>query len=156
MPAPAAIDHLSDCFGLSAFERDVLLLCAGVEMDAQLAAQCEIATGESRRHGATFGLALAALDAPHWSALAPVGPLRRWRLVEVDESAGLAQGRLRIDERILHYLAGVNYLDVRLRSLLRPAMPPTAMAETHRAVCDDRRSDAHRNWRRQTMRHSCG
>ena len=86
--------------------------------------------------GATFGLALAALDAPHWSALAPVRPLRRWRLVEVDESAGVARGRLRIDERILHYLAGVNYLDVRLRSLLRPAMPPTAMADAHRAVCD--------------------
>ena len=137
MPAPAAIDHLSDCFGLSAFERDVLLLCAGVEMDAQLAAQCEIATGEARRQGATFGLALAALDAPHWSALAPVMPLRRWRLVEFDESAGVARGRLRIDERILHYLAGVNYLDARLRSLLRPVMPPTAMADVHRAVGAD-------------------
>jgi AAA+ superfamily predicted ATPase len=136
MPAPAAIDHLSDCFGLSAFERDVLLLCAGVEMDAQLAAQCEIAAGESRRQGATFGLALAALESPHWSALAPVSPLRRWRLVEVDESAGVARGRLRIDERILHYLAGVNYLDLRLRSLLRKATPPTTMADAHRAVCD--------------------
>jgi len=136
MPTPAAIDHLSDCFGLSAFERDVLLLCAGVEMDAQLATQCEVASGESRRQGVSFGLALAALDAPHWSALAPVRPLRRWRLVEVDESAGVARGRLRIDERILHYLAGVNYLDVRLRSLLRPALPPTAMAETHCAVGD--------------------
>ena len=136
MPAPAAIDHLSDCFGLSAFERDALLLCAGIEMDAQLAAQCEMAAGETRRQGATFGLALAALDAPHWSSLAPVGPLRRWRLVEVDESAGLARGRLRIDERILHFLAGVNYLDLRLRSLLREATPPTAMAGAHRAVCD--------------------
>jgi AAA+ superfamily predicted ATPase len=137
MPAPAAIDLLKDSFGLSAFERDLLLLCAGVEMDAQLAAQCEIATGESRRQGATFGLALAALEAPHWSALAPVRPLRRWRLVEVDESACVARGRLRIDERILHYLAGVNYLDVRLRSLLRPARRPTAMAETHREVGGD-------------------
>jgi AAA+ superfamily predicted ATPase len=137
MPTPAAIDHLSDCFGLSAFERDVLLLCAGVEMDAQLATQCEIATGEPRRQGVSFGLALAALDAPHWSAVVPVRPLRRWRLVEVDESAGVSRGRLRIDERVLHFLAGVNYLDVRLRSLLRPALAPTAMAETHCVVVDD-------------------
>jgi len=136
MPAPAAIDHLSRCFGLSAFERDVLLLCAGVEMDAQIATQCEAATGESRRQGATFGLALGALEAPHWSALAPVSPLRRWRLVEVDGSAGLARGRLRIDERILHYLAGVDYLDVRLLGLLRSAPAPGAMAESHRTVCD--------------------
>ena len=74
MPAAAAIDHLSDSFGLSAFERDVLLLCAGVEMDSQLAAQCEVTASEPRRQGITFGLALATLDAPHWSALAPVGP----------------------------------------------------------------------------------
>ena len=136
MPAPAAVDHLSDCCGLSAFERDVLLLCAGVEMDSQLAAHCEMATGEPRGQGATFGLALATLEPPHWSALSPVSPLRRWRLVEVDESAGLTRGRLRIDERILHYLAGVNYLDVRLRSLLRETAPPAAMADAHRAVCD--------------------
>ena len=135
MPAPPAIDHLADGFGLSGFERDTLLLCAGVEMDAQLAVQCETAADESRRQGASFGLALAALAAPHWSALAPVGPLRRWRLVEVDESAGLARARLRIDERILHYLGGVNYLDLRLRSLLREAAPPAAMGEAHRAVC---------------------
>ncbi|MGV8803577.1 MAG: ATP-binding protein [Polaromonas sp.] len=136
LPAPAAIDLLVDCCGLSPFEREVLLLCAGVEMDAQLAAQCERIAGEPRRHGATFGLALAVLEAPHWSALAPVGPLRRWRLVEVDDSAGLARGRLRIDERVLHYLAGVNYLDARLHSLLREATPPTAMADAHCAVCD--------------------
>jgi AAA+ superfamily predicted ATPase len=137
MPAPAAIDHLSDCFGLSAFERDVLLCCAGVEMNAQFAAQCQIATGDGRRQCATFELALAALDAPHWSALTPVRPLRRWRLVEADESTGLARGHLRIDERILHYLTGVNYLDIRLRSLFRPVMPTTTMAETHRAVVED-------------------
>ncbi|MDQ3259151.1 MAG: ATP-binding protein, partial [Acidobacteriota bacterium] len=34
MPAPAAIDTLCATFGLSPFERDVLLLCAGVELDA--------------------------------------------------------------------------------------------------------------------------
>jgi hypothetical protein len=136
LPAPAAIDRLSGCFGLSAFERDILLLCAGVELDAQLDAQCAAAVGEPHGHGATFGLALAALEAPHWSALAPAGPLRRWRLVELDEAIGVTRAPLRLDERVLHYLAGVNFLDIRLRSLLRPVMPPPGMAETHRAVVD--------------------
>lgn len=135
MPAPAAIDRLAERLGLSAFERDVLLLCAGVDMDAQFAAQCDAAGSEPRRPGPTFSLALAALEAPHWSALAPVRPLRRWRLLEVDEAAGLARARLRIDERILHFLAGVNYLDVRLRSLLHHVARPGAMAATHRALC---------------------
>lgn len=137
MPAPAAIDRLSGLFGLSPFERDVLLLCAGTEMDAELALRCERAASESGTRGATFGLAMATLDAPHWSAITPVRPLRRWRLVELDDSSGLTRGRLRIDERILHYLAGVNCLDARLRSLLRPAAPPTAMTATHCAIADD-------------------
>jgi hypothetical protein len=136
MTEPAAIDCLADSFGLSAFERDVLLLCAGVEMDAQFAERCEIATGESRRPRPTFGLALSALESAHWSALAPVRPLRRWRLLELDESLGLCRGGLRIDERVLHYLAGANYLDVRLRSLMRQAVAQTTLAESHRALSE--------------------
>ena len=135
MPSIAAIDHLMAAFNLSSFERDVLLLCAGVEMDAAIAERCATAHGDTRRAHVSLGLALATLDDPHWSALAPVRPLRRWRLLEVDESAGLAQGRLRIDERVLHYLAGVNYLDPRLQALLRARPASEVMAQTHSDVC---------------------
>jgi hypothetical protein len=40
MTAPAAIDLLAQRFDLSPFEREILLLCAGVEMDSALAAWC--------------------------------------------------------------------------------------------------------------------
>ena len=90
---------------------------------------------------------------PHWSALAPVSPLRRWRLVEVDESAGLTRGRLRIDERILHYLAGVNYLDVRLRGLLR--RPRRRLPWPTRIARSPTTCAAPSKWQRRT-RHSCG
>jgi len=133
MPAPAAIDRLSSTFELSNFERDTLLLCAGVEMDSGLAALC--ANG-ARGAQATFGIALATLPDAHWSALTPVRPLRHWRMVEIDEREGIANARLRIDERVLHYLAGVNYLDTRLQSLLRPLSPPRAMAGPHRQAVD--------------------
>jgi hypothetical protein len=112
----------------------VLLLAAGVEMDAEVARRCSEAHGTMHRPYATFGLALAALGDPHWSALTPVRPLRRWRLIEVDDRDGMANARLRIDERILHYLAGVNYLDTRLQPLVRPQSPPLAMTETHRRI----------------------
>jgi len=135
IPGVPAIDYLADRFGLSAFERDLLLLAAGVEMDSELAALVSAARGEGRRDGVTLGLALSALEGPHWSALTPARPLRRWRLIEVDDSAGLTQGRVRIDERILHFLAGVNHLDGRLRGLTRPAEPSAVMAQEHRAVC---------------------
>ena len=33
---PAAIDHVATVFGLSSFERDILVLCAGVELDGRI------------------------------------------------------------------------------------------------------------------------
>jgi ATPase family associated with various cellular activities (AAA)/Winged helix domain, variant len=122
LAAPAAIDGLAALFGLSDFERSLLLLCAAVEMQAEIATLCA-AAGNVQRREATFGLALGALEGAHWSALTPAAPLRRWRLVEPDGSAPLTTAPLRIDERILHYIAGINALDARLRPyvLQRPA-----------------------------------
>ena len=134
LPAPAAIDVLAKNFGFSAFERDILLLCAGVEMNADLARSCAEAQGGSQRTYVTFGLGLARLQDSHWDALTPVAPLRRWRLIEVDETGGLTNGRIRLDERILHYLAGVNYLDPRLRPFLRHKPAVTVMAKGHRDI----------------------
>ena len=74
---PAAIDHLSAVFGLTTFERDTLLLCAGVEMDSKIATLCGEAQGYPQRAYMTFGLAMAVVPEAHWSALAPVRPLRR-------------------------------------------------------------------------------
>jgi hypothetical protein len=133
---PAAIDQLADTFGLSPFERDVLLLCAGVEMDAALAACCAAAGGTPVRPYATFGLALGALAEPHWSAITPVRPLRLWRLLDVKDDQALVSSRLSIDERVLHYLAGVSYLDTRLRPLLRPHALPAVIADSHLHVVD--------------------
>jgi hypothetical protein len=137
MPAPAAIDLLVQRFALSGFERALLLLAAGVEMDARLAACCASAAGAPGQPWASFGLALAALPDAHWSAVADFGPLRRWRLLEVDDAAGLTAGRLRIDERVLHFIAGLNHLDARLQPLLTPvvpAAPAAAMSASQRAV----------------------
>jgi hypothetical protein len=115
--APFALDALVRLFGLSAFERDVVLLCAGVELDARFAATVAAAQGRTDTREPTFALALAALPAAHWSALAPGAPLRAWRLVEL-RGAGLTSAPLRLDERILHFLAGVNQLDERLHGLV--------------------------------------
>ena len=132
LPVQSAIDRLVECFSLSTFERDILLLCAGVEMDSSLAALCATALGSPQRSHATFSLALAALEEPHWSALSPIRPLRRWRLVEVTEESSLANAKLRIDERVLHFLAGINYLDTRLEPLLSSCGVAATMADSHR------------------------
>ena len=134
---PAAIDRLAERFGLSGFERDVLLLVAGVEMDSELAALCAGASGNGQRAWASFALALAVLPDPHWSALTPIGPLRRWRLIETGDEAALTTARLRMDERVLHYLAGINYLDPRLQPLLRPMPESVEMADSQQATARD-------------------
>ena len=137
---PSAIDQLSETFGLSPFERQILLLCAGIEMDSTLATLCSDALGfgrSDRRGAISFSLALAVLDDPHWSALAPSAPLRRFHLVELESGHGLTSAPLRIDERILHYLAGVNQLDSRLEPLLQTRSHPYWIAEEHVLIAND-------------------
>jgi hypothetical protein len=134
LDSPPAIDWLSELFGLSPFERELLLLCAGVEMDSELASLCGEARGNPQRPHATFGLALAALREPHWSALTPSRPLRHFRLLEVEAGQGLTSAPLRIDERILHYLAGVNLPDSRLQSIIKASPFPEWIAPDHEAI----------------------
>jgi hypothetical protein len=133
--APSAVQVLCSAFGLTRFERAVLLMCAGVELDARFAALCGDAQRDPARTFPTFSLALAALPEPHWSALTPVGPLRRWRLVECDHQPGgpLLTSRLRIDERVLHFLTGIQYLDERLAGLLEP-IGSDQLVTSHQAV----------------------
>ena len=120
MTVPPALDRLCAAFGLSPFERDVLLLCAGAELDAAFGPLCAVAQGDPRRVSPTFSLALAALPGPHWTALTPASPLRHWRLIHAAVGDALTTSPLRIDERILHYLTGVSYLDERLQGLVHP------------------------------------
>ncbi|MFB2835635.1 ATP-binding protein [Floridanema evergladense] len=118
--ASFALEQLCSRFGLSGFERDLLLLCAGMELDASFASLCANAQGDPQLTYPTFSLAMSALPQAHWSAIAPHSPLRRWRLIEVGGGKTLMTSPLRIDERILHYLVGVDYLDDRLRGIIEP------------------------------------
>ncbi|WIX99167.1 ATP-binding protein [Amycolatopsis mongoliensis] len=141
--APADLDDTADrgtaletvraCFALTRFERDVLVLTAAMELDPGTPARCAAASG---RPFPTFSLALAALRDPHWSALTPDGPLRRWRLVDVENDGSLTSARLRIDERILHFLAGAPGLDHRLRGLARRVPSPAGLPASQTAVAD--------------------
>jgi hypothetical protein len=135
LAAPTALDALTAAFGLSPFERDVLLLGAGMELEAGFASHCAAAQGDPRRNYPTLGLALAALPEAHWSALVPSAPLRRWRLIELEAGDTLTTSRLRIDERVLHYLAGVPCLDERLRGLVVPlAVATDGLPPSHEAL----------------------
>lgn len=117
---PSPLDKLCNIFGLSDFERNLLLLCAGMELDASFNVLCAAASGNGQRSYPTFGLAMMVLEDAHWSAFTPAGSLRRWRLIEVGSGSELMTSPLRIDERILHYLIGIQHLDQRLLGIVEP------------------------------------
>jgi len=130
MSAPPALETLSALFGLSPFERDVLLLCAGVELDSGFSALL------SPRSVPTFSLALSVLPDAHWSALTIAAPLRRWRLLDIGPGNGLTQSPLRIDEPILHYLAGTGYMDERLSGYTEIFQPAGEVVPSQRAAAE--------------------
>ena len=100
MTSPPAIDVLAQLFGFTGFERQLLLLCAGVDMDSRLAESCASAQGSPQKTYATFGLALALLPDSHWDAITPSRPLRRLRMLEVQRGSTLTSAPLRVDERL--------------------------------------------------------
>ena len=130
----APIDFITDAFELTPFERDVLLLAAGVEMDSAVATACARASGRADSGPLTLSVALATLPDPHWSALLPERPLRRHRLIEIESGLSLTLAPVRIDERVLHFIAGINGLDARLQTMVRPLTQPQLVAPSHRAI----------------------
>jgi len=130
---PLALERLSRLFQLSEFEKSILLLCAGMEVRADFAALCATAHGDPRMNYPTFSLALAVFTNPEWKAFAPSSPLRRWRLIEVARGDRVTASPIKIDERILHYLCGISYLDERLQGLIEPCVVRAALPESQRA-----------------------
>ena len=134
VPSDSALGALCTAFGLSTFERGVLLLCAGMELDSTFAALCAAAQGDLRKTYPTFSLALAGLPEPHWSALLPTAPLRHWRMIEFTPGEPITTSSLRIDERILHHLTGLSYFDERLHAILYSVRPRGELPPSHAAI----------------------
>ena len=132
----SALKRLQDVFKLTPFEVSVLLLCAGNELEASWGPLCASAQTNPQRAFPTFGLALALFANPHWSALTPDAPLRRWQLIHLDETQPLTVGSLRIDERILHYLLGLSYLDNVLSGRVKQVRPVSQLVPSHAQVAE--------------------
>ena len=119
---PPALALLAQAFELSRFEQDVILLCAAMELDTRMGGLCAQAHQDPHMPYPTFALAMSVFDEPNWAALAPTGALRSWRLVEQEPTSRdpLTLRPLSIDERVVHFLKGLNVVDERLARLLRP------------------------------------
>jgi hypothetical protein len=134
---------LAQRFGLSRFERDVLLLCVAMELDTRIGSLCARAQDDPSRPYPTFALALTLFDDPVWDVLSPERPLRHWRLIEINQPGAqpLTTSALRADERIVNAIKGLSYMDDRLAPLLLPLDPidldlelPPSQAEVVRQI----------------------
>jgi AAA+ superfamily predicted ATPase len=119
---PPALLMLAQNLGLSKFEQQVLALCVAQELDTQIPGYCALAQDDISKDHASFALAFGLFDEPDWAALSPQGPLRYWRLIEINQPGAtpLTTAALKADERILNYIKGLNYLDDRITPMVHP------------------------------------
>ena len=126
MSTPPALILHAQRFGLSPFERDLLLLCAATELDTRIGPLSDLAQGSWGRSHPTFALAMTLFDDPAWDVLSPERPLRYWRMIEITQQGAnpLTTSPLSSDEWVVNYLKGLNYIDDRLSPLLIPLEVP--------------------------------
>ncbi|HLO86588.1 MAG TPA: ATP-binding protein [Nostocaceae cyanobacterium] len=117
---PSNLNNLYTRFNLSLFERKVLLLCVGMEVDTNFPELCAKAHGEPRMSYPTFGLALAVFPENDWTASSPQATLRLWQLIEMEESKSRLLAPIKIEERVLDYLLGRPGLEERLKAFVHP------------------------------------
>ena len=128
--AAPGIEAVRQAFGLSPFEREILLLCVASELDAEAGRLCAALNGDPNARAPTFAIALAALQDAHWSALSPDAPLRS-AVVEVLPGATLTTSPLRIEERVLHYIVGAEATEARLAGLAEVMDHAGELAPSH-------------------------
>jgi AAA+ superfamily predicted ATPase len=129
--ASSPLDYLCSSFSLSTFERDLLLLTAGVEMDFEVGSLCALSSGDLKQRNPSFALAATAMPGASWRAISPEGPLRKWHLIHMGKGDTLAASPLHIDEKVLHYILGVSYLDERLRGMIVPVLDHCVLPQSH-------------------------
>jgi len=135
---PLALEQLCTLFSLSPFERDILLLCVGMELDPNFELLCADVQGNRERNYPTLSLALSVLPNSHWSVLASQSPLQRWQLIEIGNKHTLTQSPLRIDKRILCYLLDEPCQDEQLAGIVKPMPPasPTPLPPSHQQLAE--------------------
>jgi len=158
IPPPTAptLHRLSQQVGLSPFEEQILLLCVAAELDPEIGELYAQAQGNSAAFYPTFALALALFAEASWTALSAESPLRYWRLIEIDHSLNrpLTLRPLRVDERIINYLQGLNQLDHRLRPFLLPMLfseaqidlPPSQQTHVDQAISRLKEANTGARW----------
>ncbi|MEQ8539800.1 MAG: AAA family ATPase [Coleofasciculus sp. D1-CHI-01] len=112
------LDVLCQRFALSSFERDVLLLCLGFEIEPAFAELFAKVHGDAQKNYPTLAFCLSSLPEASWSVLSPLSPLQSWQLIELSASYPASLSRITLDQRILCYLLGEDADDQKLAGIV--------------------------------------
>ena len=136
--APPALDKLCALFHLSPFDRYILLLCVGMELDSEFEVLCTQINGNPKRNYPTLNLALSTFSQTHLSILSSQSPLHHWELVEMVEGLPFTQSPLRINRRILCYLLSEPCIDKEWAGILVPVPPSssTSLPPSYQKIAD--------------------
>ncbi len=133
----STLNQLCQIFQLSAFERDILLLCLGMEIDPDFERLYAEAQRNPQRNYPTFTLAFVIFSECDFSVLSSVNPLLAWQLIEVSEGTNLTQSPLKLNRRILCYLLGEPDIHPQLSSLMNSVSPPDySLSPSHQNLVD--------------------
>jgi AAA+ superfamily predicted ATPase len=138
-PVPA-LETLSQTFHLSKFEKNILVLCAGAEIDGEVSGLCSKLYNNSNSKFPTFDIALRTFPGADWEAILPDSNLRRFQLVTMHnyDDVPLITTPVRIQERILHYLLGFkSVMDNNLDYLVRPVQMTAPVADSAKSRISD-------------------
>jgi hypothetical protein len=140
-----ALEMLGHLFALTPFEREVLLLCLAPELDPTFERLYVYVQDDVARKYATPHMVLALFDGAgedceaRRDSFLPEAPLRRFRLVVLEPgslpAAAVGVRPLRLEERLVDYLRGINRLDGRLTQFLQPVIP-APLAPEHRTLVE--------------------
>ncbi len=131
----STVDIVCAKFGLSDFERDILLLAVGMELESSIAVSIGKAQSGKLLYP-TFSLALTLFASSYWSALIPDAPLRKWRLIELGEGETLITRRIFIPERVLHFLTGLSVGEEMLDGMIEVIPSPGMMPVSHQKITE--------------------
>jgi len=131
------LDNLCERFKLSSSERNIILLCLGMEIDPSFAELCSQAQGNPKRNYPTFALALTIFPEFDFTSVSSQYPLLYWQLILVDESTNLFHAPLRISRRILCFLLEINEIHPYLANLISPiSFPAYFPTLSHKDIAD--------------------
>lgn len=129
---PTPLDVITRIFGLSSFDRSILLLCLAPEIDSGFERLYAYVQDDVTRKNVTpyLVISLFATDADSEMLLRrsflPESSLIKYKLIAIQNSLqpmfSQISTPLRIDHRIAEYLLGVNHLDERISEFLKPVL----------------------------------